>query len=68
MTGNLLVVLLVAILLVFTVLLVEFRSFYEPVAIVFGSILALAATLAVYYLLLQLRGRGKIRSETRNAT
>ena len=38
---NLLAVLLAAILLVFTVLLLEFRSFYEPVAIVFGAVLAL---------------------------
>ncbi|HTI99102.1 MAG TPA: efflux RND transporter permease subunit [Dongiaceae bacterium] len=42
---NLLAVLLTAILLVFTVLLVEFRSFYEPVAIVFGAILALFGTM-----------------------
>ena len=41
---NLLVVLLAAILLVFTVLLIEFRSFYEPMAIVFGSVLALFGT------------------------
>jgi CzcA family heavy metal efflux pump len=38
---NLRLVLLTAILLVFTVLLIEFRSFYEPIAIVFGSVLAL---------------------------
>ncbi len=38
---NLLVVLLAAILLVFTVLVVEFRSVYEPIAIVVGAILAL---------------------------
>ena len=42
--SNLLVVLLAAILLVFVVLLVEFRSFYEPIAIVFGSVLALFGT------------------------
>ncbi|HLZ55183.1 MAG TPA: efflux RND transporter permease subunit [Verrucomicrobiae bacterium] len=42
---NLLLVLLAAILLVFIVLLVEFRSFYEPIAIVFGSVLALFGTL-----------------------
>jgi CzcA family heavy metal efflux pump len=42
---NLLGVLLAAILLVFTVLLVEFRSFYEPLAIVFGSVLALFGTM-----------------------
>ncbi len=41
---NLMVVLAAAILLVFTVLLIEFRSFYEPVAIVFGSVLALFGT------------------------
>jgi multidrug efflux pump subunit AcrB len=41
---NLLVVLLMAIFLVFTVLLIEFRSFYEPVAIVFGAVLALFGT------------------------
>ena len=39
--ANLLVVLLSAILLVFTVLLVEFRSFYAPIAIVVGAVLAL---------------------------
>ena len=42
---HLLVVLLAAILLVFTVLVVEFRSFYEPVAIVFGAVLALLGTM-----------------------
>ncbi len=41
---NLLVVLLAAILLVFIVLLVEFRSFYEPIAILFGAVLALFGT------------------------
>jgi multidrug efflux pump subunit AcrB len=41
---NLLMVLLAAILLVFTVLLVEFRSFYEPIAIVFGAVLAMFGT------------------------
>ena len=38
---NLLTVLLSAILLVFTVLVVEFRSFYEPIAILFGAVLTL---------------------------
>ncbi len=47
---NLLMVLLTAILLVFTVLLVEFRSFYEPIAIVFGSVLALFGTVAALWL------------------
>lgn len=42
--ANLLVVLLMALLLVFTVLLIEFRSFYEPTSIVFGAILALFGT------------------------
>jgi CzcA family heavy metal efflux pump len=43
---NLLMVLLAAILLVFTVLLIEFRSFNEPLAIVFGAILAMFGTIA----------------------
>jgi len=47
---NLLVVLLAAIVLVFTVLLVEFRSFNEPLAIVFGAILALFGTVAALWL------------------
>jgi CzcA family heavy metal efflux pump len=47
---NLLAVLLAAILLVFTVLLVEFRSFYEPIAIVFGSVLALFGAVAALWL------------------
>ncbi|MCG6925659.1 MAG: efflux RND transporter permease subunit [Acidobacteria bacterium] len=38
---NLILVLALAIFLVFTVLLVEFRSFSEPLAIVFGAVLAL---------------------------
>jgi multidrug efflux pump subunit AcrB len=47
---NLLVVLLASIFLVFTVLLVEFGSFYEPIAIVFGSVLALCGTVLAWYL------------------
>ncbi|MGP8199646.1 MAG: efflux RND transporter permease subunit [Limisphaerales bacterium] len=47
---NLLMVLLAAILLVFTVLLIEFRSFNEPVAVVFGAILALFGTIAALWL------------------
>lgn len=47
---NLLVVLLASIFLVFTVLLVEFGSFYEPLAIVFGSVLALCGTVLAWYL------------------
>ncbi|HEY0455853.1 MAG TPA: efflux RND transporter permease subunit [Verrucomicrobiae bacterium] len=41
---NLLLVMMMAIFLVFTVLLMEFRSFYEPVAIVFGAVLAMFGT------------------------
>ncbi|MCD6394950.1 MAG: efflux RND transporter permease subunit [Planctomycetes bacterium] len=43
---NLLAVLIVAVFLVFTVLLIEFRSFSEPIAIVYGSILALFGTIS----------------------
>ena len=46
---NLVLVLLAAILLVFTVLLIEFRSFNEPVAIVFGAILAMFGTVAALW-------------------
>jgi len=41
---NLVIVLLMAIFLVFTVLILEFGSFYEPVAIVFGAVLAMFGT------------------------
>ena len=37
---NLLIVLILAIVLVFTVALLEFRSFYAPIAIVFGAVLS----------------------------
>jgi multidrug efflux pump subunit AcrB len=47
---NLLLVLVMAIFLVFTVLLIEFRSFYEPLAIVFGAVLALFGTVAALWL------------------
>jgi multidrug efflux pump subunit AcrB len=47
---NLVMVLLAAILLVFTVLLIEFRSFNEPVAIVFGAILAMFGTIAALWI------------------
>jgi multidrug efflux pump subunit AcrB len=47
---NLVVVLIMAILLVFTVLLIEFGSFREPVAIVFGAVLALFGTIAALWL------------------
>ena len=47
---NLLMVLAMAIFLVFTVLLIEFRSFYEPVAIVFGAVLALFGTVLALWI------------------
>jgi CzcA family heavy metal efflux pump len=47
---NLLVVLAMAVLLVFTVLLLEFGSFQEPIAIVFGAVLALFGTIAALWL------------------
>jgi CzcA family heavy metal efflux pump len=47
---NLVMVLLAAILLVFTVLVIEFRSFNEPVAIVFGAILAMFGTVAALWI------------------
>ncbi|HVU35105.1 MAG TPA: efflux RND transporter permease subunit, partial [Opitutaceae bacterium] len=48
--NNLLAVLLAALLLVFTILLIEFRSFYEAIAIVFGAVLALFGTVAALWL------------------
>jgi CzcA family heavy metal efflux pump len=47
---NLLWVLLMALLLVFTVLLIEFRSFYEPLSIVFGAVLALFGTVMALWI------------------
>jgi multidrug efflux pump subunit AcrB len=47
---NLMFVLLMAITLVFTVLLLEFGSFAEPVAIVFGAVLALVGTVLALWL------------------
>ena len=47
---NLLLVLIMAILLVFTVLLIEFGTFHEPIAIVFGAVLALFGTVAALWL------------------
>ncbi len=46
---NLLAVLLAAILLVFMVLVIEFRSFYEPISIVFGAVLALFGTVGALW-------------------
>ncbi|HVX85632.1 MAG TPA: efflux RND transporter permease subunit [Phycisphaerae bacterium] len=47
---NLMLVMVMAILLIFTVLLLEFRSFLEPIAIVSGALLALLGTVAALYL------------------
>ena len=47
---NLSVVLGMAIVLVFTVLLMEFRSFAEPFAIVFGAVLSLFGTMLALWL------------------
>jgi CzcA family heavy metal efflux pump len=47
---NLVMVLLMAIFLVFTVLLIEFRSFDEPLAIVAGAILAVFGTVLALWL------------------
>jgi multidrug efflux pump subunit AcrB len=47
---NLTVVLVMAIVLVFTVLLIEFRSFSEPVAIVSGAILSLFGTVLALWI------------------
>jgi CzcA family heavy metal efflux pump len=47
---NLLLVLAMAIFLVFTVLLIEFRSLYEPAAIVFGAVLALFGTVLALWI------------------
>jgi CzcA family heavy metal efflux pump len=46
---NLLVVMIMAVLLIFTVLVLEFRSFLEPIAIVAGALLALLGTVAALY-------------------
>ncbi|MGA9575846.1 MAG: efflux RND transporter permease subunit [Lysobacterales bacterium] len=47
---NLVLVLMMAVFFVFTVLLIEFRSFYEPVAIVFGAILSLFGTVLALWI------------------
>ncbi len=47
---NLLLVLIAAIILVFTVLLIEFRSFHEPIAIVFGAVLAMFGTVSALWI------------------
>lgn len=47
---NLVIVMLMAIFLVFTVLILEFGSLYEPVAIVFGAVLAIFGTILALWL------------------
>jgi multidrug efflux pump subunit AcrB len=47
---DLLAVLVMAILLVFIVLLIEFRSFNEPISIVFGAVLAMFGTVAALWI------------------
>jgi CzcA family heavy metal efflux pump len=47
---NLMIVLLMAIFLVFTVLLLEFGSFAEPLAIVFGAVLAMFGTILALWI------------------
>ncbi len=47
---NLLVVMAMAVVLIFTVLVLEFRSFLEPIAIVCGALLALLGTVAGLYM------------------
>jgi CzcA family heavy metal efflux pump len=47
---NLMIVLLMAIFLVFTVLLLEFGSFTEPLAIVFGAVLAMFGTVLALWI------------------
>jgi CzcA family heavy metal efflux pump len=47
---NLMIVLALAIGLVFAVLLIEFRSFPKPLAIVLGSVLALFGTISALYI------------------
>lgn len=47
---NLVLVMAMAIFLVFTVLLIEFRSFYQPIAIVFGAVLALFGTVLALWI------------------
>jgi multidrug efflux pump subunit AcrB len=47
---NLLIVMIMAVLLIFTVLVLEFSSFLEPVAIIVGALLALIGTVAALYI------------------
>jgi CzcA family heavy metal efflux pump len=47
---NLMFVLLMAIFLVFTVMLLEFGSFFEPISIVFGAVLAMFGTILALWI------------------
>jgi multidrug efflux pump subunit AcrB len=47
---NLMLVMVMSVLLIFTVLLLEFKSFLEPMAIVAGALLALIGTVAALYM------------------
>jgi CzcA family heavy metal efflux pump len=47
---QLMIVMVMAIVLIFTVLVLEFRSFMEPIAIVAGALLALLGTIAALYI------------------
>jgi CzcA family heavy metal efflux pump len=47
---NLMIVLLMAVFLVFTVLIMEFGSFAEPAAIVFGAVLAMFGTILALWI------------------
>ncbi|MCL2647116.1 MAG: efflux RND transporter permease subunit [Phycisphaerales bacterium] len=47
---NLILVMMMALLLIFTVLVLEFRSFLQPIAILAGAMLALIGTVAALYL------------------
>ncbi len=47
---NLIIVLVVAVILVFTVLLLEFRTYRKPMAIVLGSLLALSGTIMALWI------------------
>lgn len=47
---NLFVVMVAAILLIFTVLVIEFRAFLQPIAIIAGALLSLIGTIGALYL------------------
>ena len=47
---NLMIVMIMAVVLIFTVLVLEFRAFMEPIAIMAGALLALIGTIAALYI------------------